>query len=129
MKLSDARDSYYQNTGTLSELTRKMSYSGIAVIWLIKTNKDLASAYESWWIWIIGGFVLALTCDILQYVFLAVSWGLFNHHKHQQGVELDDDIEAPSYLNNGGLFFFITKVVIVIVTTFFLLCALTKIIA
>ena len=128
MKLSEARDSFYSNTGTLSELCRKMSYSGIAVIWLIKTNKDLASEYESWWVWLLAGFVLALTCDLLQYLFLAVMWDLYNRAQHKQGVKLDDEIDPPAHLNNGGLCFFYTKVVLVFVTTLFLLSALITII-
>lgn len=130
MKLSDARDSYYANTGTVSELCRKLSYSGIAVIWLVKTAKDtkLSSEYEAWWILIIAGYVMALTLDFLQYLFLATTWGLFNHIKHNEGVNLDDELEAPSFLNTGGLILFVGKVVCVVITTIFLLLALIKII-
>jgi hypothetical protein len=128
MKLSDARDAMYLNTGTVSELCRKLSYSGLAIVWIVRTNDDLSASFEKWWIAILIGYIIALACDLLQYFVLGLVWGTFNDEKHKSGETLGSDITPPSKINSWGFRFYYVKFSIVVLTTLLLLVALSKII-
>ncbi len=38
MKLSDYRETYYEFSGKLSDVSRQLSFAGIALIWLFKLD-------------------------------------------------------------------------------------------
>ena len=42
MKLEDIRDAYSGKSATASEVSRQVSFSGIALIWVFKTQHDNA---------------------------------------------------------------------------------------
>ncbi len=128
MKLSDARESFYSNTGTVSELCRKLSYSGLAVIWIIRTGSDLSASYETWWLWILIGYVLSLACDLLQYFSLGECWRRYNDERFKAGVSLDDEVEPPERLNYMGFLFYYVKFGLVTISTVFLLIALSSVV-
>jgi len=128
MTLSDARDAMYFNTGTVSELCRKLSYSGLAIVWIVRTDSELSTLYEKWWIAILIGYILALACDLLQYFVLGVIWGCYNDKKHKSGDSLDSKITPPKKINVWGFCFYYCKFSVVIITTILLLIALSKII-
>ena len=40
MKLSDYRETYYEFSGIASEVSRKLSFAGIALVWLFKIENS-----------------------------------------------------------------------------------------
>jgi len=126
MNLSDARDSFYSNTGTVSELIRKISYSGLAIVWIMRTSSASNEDLTKWWVWILIGYVLALTFDLLQYFILGVIWQSYNDKKHGEGLSLDDEITPPKRINRIGFVFYYLKFSLVALTTICLLITLTR---
>ena len=125
MKLSDAREAMYLNTGTVSELCRKLSYSGLAIVWIIHTSPELSANYQTWWIVILIGYVIALACDLLQYFVQGLLWGRYNDEKHDEGVGLDEEVDPPKKFNQLAFKFYYVKFSLVIITTLLLLVALS----
>jgi hypothetical protein len=38
MKLQKARDTYYEYSGKLSDITRQLSFAGIAIVWIFRAG-------------------------------------------------------------------------------------------
>lgn len=100
MKLGDVREVYYGSSGTLSALTRQLSFAGIAIIWIFRTSDELGKGMIA--DQLLGSlmlFVIALSLDILQYMYSSAAWGIFNRHKERLGTEEDDIFTAPPWIN------------------------------
>jgi hypothetical protein len=112
MKLEEARDAYYESTDKTSELARTLSFSGIAVAWVIRIGEAGSIGYNPILNWVFIAYVLALTVDLLQYVTKALTWGIFNHLMHRRGVKLDDEVDPPRWFNNAPIFFWVFKLLL-----------------
>lgn len=108
MKLKDARENYYFHTGKTSELVRQLGLAGIAVIWLFKKDVAGVPKIPEQLLLPLVLIVLGLALDLLQYVFAAVIWGVYQRQKEKQVAE-DDEFEAPRYLNWPAIGFFALK--------------------
>lgn len=119
MKLKTARNAYYGYSGTTSDIARKMSVAGIAIIWLftvfsegeIMISRDLMIAL----IYFVGSLVF----DLLQNLIATVFWGLYAR-KHEKVIvdgaekirEDEDQIPDPTKkINWATIFCFGVKLV------------------
>lgn len=101
MKLSDARENYYYQSGKLGEIGRQLAFAGIAVIWIFKTegfnNVPRELVLPALF------FVAALAFDYFQYVYATIAWGLFHRVKEVQAAKTkdgeQDDFKAPRSIN------------------------------
>jgi len=91
MRLQDYRETFYEFTGKASDITRQLSFAGIAIIWIFKkeTGTALTVPHELLWPGVL--IVLALFLDLLQYCLGTVVWWLFYRIKEWQGI--GDDVE------------------------------------
>jgi hypothetical protein len=122
MKLSDYEKVYHEFSGKTSDITRKLAFAGIALVWIFKIEtlptpmipKELR----------IPTILLALTLifDLLQYVAGTTIWGIFQWHQERKLENLKDDpeLEAPSWFKRPQLFFFCLKVITVLSAYFFI---------
>lgn len=97
MKLSDARDAYYDASGKLSDISRQLAFAALAVVWIFKIddgNKiNLPSALE----WAALLAILSLIFDFCQYALKASIWGFYHRFKEKQNLKLDSEFLAPAY--------------------------------
>ena len=117
MKLPEYRQTFYDYSGKVSDLSRQLAFAGLAVIWIFK--KDGATDKLT----IPGALTLpllllvaSLACDVLQYFAGTVVWWLFYRIKEIRGFtdeqELGDHspwLEAPIWI------FFLFKFIFLIV--------------
>ncbi len=111
MRLSDARNAYYEASGKLSDIGRQLALAGFAIIWVFKsdTNGVVQVPPE------LGApaFFLALTLalDLLQYVSRTLAWGWFHRitEKREAHPEKDPTVSAPAWLNRPAMSFFVAK--------------------
>ena len=91
MKISELRDAYYDASGTVSDLVRKLAFAGIAVVWIFRVgDKTGGLKYFDAMLWPLGLFVASLAADFLQYLYKAIVWGSLNTHyynKHKPNKE------------------------------------------
>jgi hypothetical protein len=111
VKRSQAYDYYFQRSSTLSTVTRQLCFAGIAVVWVFTSEqshgpRQLPDALTL----PLLGFVLALACDLCQYLIATISWGFFHRLQEWRDVPEDAEVEAPAYINLLPLVFFYSKV-------------------
>ncbi|MET4599236.1 MULTISPECIES: hypothetical protein [Stenotrophomonas] len=115
MKIANYRDVYYSFSSKTSDISRQLSFAGIAFIWVFKPEDAVPTAIPPELLWPAGLFVLALALDLLHAAYGTLAWGIFSRHHEKRGVALDDEFDAPSWLNWPALTFFWGKVLAVIV--------------
>jgi hypothetical protein len=122
MKLPEYRQTFYDLSGKVSELTRQLAFAGIAIVWIFK--KDAAADKLT----IPGALmlpllllVLSLASDILQYFAGTAIWWLFYRLMEMRGFTDEEELgkhspwlEAPIWL------FFLLKFFLLIVAYFFI---------
>lgn len=121
MKLSKFKEDSYYFSGKVSDLTRQLSFAGIALIWILK--KDSLNAGLEIPLKLIQPllfFALSLSFDFLQYLYSTIVWTLFHlHHENKLEIKTSDpDLTAPSYLNWPSWLFFIFKVIFILFAYF-----------
>ncbi len=119
MTLKEARETYYSYSGKLSEITRQLSFAGIAVIWIFRVGDKPATGFvwDKTLLLPLVLFVAALGCDLLQYLYASFAWGVFHRCKEKQfremrakdGERVEDDFKAHRAINWPTLFFFWSK--------------------
>lgn len=116
MKLSDAREAYYEYSKNLSAIVRQLGFAAIAIIWVFRTN-DVGSSgrlpREFLWpgVWV----VVALAFDLLHYTVGSFVWGRFARAKEKGGVSRDQEFKAPDWVNWPTISFFVAKIVSIII--------------
>lgn len=114
MKLKDALENYYHNTGKTSEIVRQLGFAGIAIVWVFKADvagrltvpQDLIPAALL--------LVAGLTLDLLQYVAGSLIWGIYHRTKESDGTTQETEFLAPRQVNWPALFFFWSKTVVMV---------------
>ena len=101
MKLKDARDNYYFNSGKTSDLVRQLGLAAIAVIWLFKYEVSgtpkIPGMLQLPLILTIAGLAL----DLLQYASATAIWGIFHRLKERSLAEDPPVVDPLEKL--GGL--------------------------
>ena len=110
MKLKDARDYYYFNSGKTSDLTRQLGLAGIAIIWIFKYEVLGVQKVPENLLLPLGLIVVGLALDLLQYAIATGVWGIFHRIKERSGTKEDAEFKAPATFNWPALLFFWLKV-------------------
>jgi hypothetical protein len=76
-KLSQYWENFEEYTGKASDVTRQLSFAGIAVVWLLRTGGGGSLPIPSALLLPLALFVWSLSFDLLQYVVASVVWGSF----------------------------------------------------
>ena len=108
MKRKDLRDAYSRYSGAASEVTRKLAFAGIAIVWLFSQDPKqdgIEPLLQEFWPPAIL-VVLGLLADALQYAYGALAWGAYNRFQEKTGIAEDDDFKAPVWINWPTLAFF-----------------------
>jgi len=129
MKLSDYRETYYEFSGKLSDVSRQLSFAGIALIWLFKLDSTTVPKVPDELLLPAITLSLALAFDLLQYVSASVVWGIFQWHKEKQLTVLSEnpELESPSILKWPQFTFFVLKIMSVILSYYLLVKYLSTI--
>jgi hypothetical protein len=125
--LQEYRDDYYEFSKQASDVSRKLAFAGIAVIWIFKADlpdNSYALAPELFYAGI--AIVASLTLDLLHYGLSSLIWGWFWRHKEKTGVKLTDNLDAPSYFNRPALVCFWGKLATMTIAYGYLSCFLYR---
>jgi len=109
MKLEEAREAYYNFSGTLSNINRQLALSGIAIIWFfVQPDKNQNFNFGNFkWAFIL--FSLALLCDLAHYAVATFSWGIYHRYKEKQ-ISDNEDFKAPYWINWVPILMLVLKV-------------------
>lgn len=126
MKLKEALKSYYKKSGTASNISRQLSFAGIAIIWLfVNQDKGMISIPNELILPTIF-IVISLGCDLLQYVVGSLIWGAFHRIKEKEGIDSEAEVEVSPYLNWPSLVFYWSKIIAVFIAYILILCFLSS---
>ena len=120
--LKDFRDAYHELSGTASEVSRKLGFAGIAVIWIFKADlpgKAYTLAPELYQAGVM--IVLSLALDLLQYIFGSLIWGAFWRSKEKGGATESQEITAPPFFNWPAIACYWGKLIVMVDAYYYLL--------
>ncbi|MBX3674317.1 MAG: hypothetical protein KF776_15170 [Burkholderiales bacterium] len=84
MNLSDLKKDYDAFSGKASDVTRQLSFAGIAVIWVLRgSDRSSEIALSILLLCSLGGFVFTLMLDLAQYLYGTWSTGAYLHEKEK----------------------------------------------
>lgn len=128
MKLSDYRNTYYEFSGKVSDITRQLSFAGIAIIWLFRVKQEDFPKIPNELILPTITISLTLAFDLLQYVAATAVWGIFQWYKERQLEDLseDPDLDSPAKLKWLQFSFFILKLFFLIFSYYLIIVYLSK---
>jgi hypothetical protein len=112
MKLSEYKETFYTFSGKASDNGRNAAYAGIAAVWVFKQDSPLANALPRALILPLICFVIAIACDVLQYIVQSVTyWGFHYYHEQRLNNVAEDDPELshPNWFNHLPTAFYFGK--------------------
>lgn len=114
MKLKDIRDDYYSFSKKLSDITRQLSFAGIAVIWTLRLGEGDSSGiiYEKSLLIPLATFVLVLALDFLHYFWATLATRMVNNHLWKLYHDNEKKVDFPSWINRITEGFFFSKVIL-----------------
>jgi hypothetical protein len=122
VKIAELRDTYYEATDKVSELVRQLSFAGIAVVWILRTGEHAGGVkYSSELLRPLVFFVGTLSCDLLQYLYKSVVYGLLNRYYWRRHHDNKADVRVSPKWNWLTLVLFWLKVALVIIAYGYLL--------
>lgn len=127
MKLKAAREAYYLYSGKTSDISRQLSFAGLAIIWLFTKSEGSEFVIPDELLLPMFFLVLSLTCDFLQYISATLVWGIFQRYHERkferQGITdiSEKEITASEFQNWPALGFFSLKVLFLLTGYIFLL--------
>jgi hypothetical protein len=121
MTLKEYRDAYYAFSSKASDVSRQLSFAGIALIWIFKYDKGGQLVVPPGLVLPALLFAAALAFDLLHSAFGALIWGSFASYHEQRGAKDNDEIDAPAYFNWPMLFCFWSKLILVVAAYIFVL--------
>lgn len=111
MKLSKARDIYFERSAKASEVIRQLGLGGLAIIWLFKSGgADTVGKIPADLQWPLILIVVGLASDLLQYATAALLWGSYQFYMFKKGTSEDLEISPHEAINWPALFFFVLKI-------------------
>jgi len=105
MNLTDVRAAYYEFSGKTSDIARTLSLTGLAVIWIFKSDATDGPHVPNVLITPAFLLVLALILDFLHYVVATVVWGSYARYKERRNTAEDAAFTAPAWFNWPTTFF------------------------
>jgi hypothetical protein len=121
MKLEDARNAYYEFSGKVSDISRTLSLTGIALIWVFKVDSKDGPHVPHELILPAFVLVLALSADFLHYVVATIAWGIYQRYKEKSGATEKEQFFAPTWINWPTTFFLFPLKILFVCTAYILL--------
>jgi len=115
MKVDEYKETFYWYTEKASDITRHLSFAGIAIIWIFRSTYPKGPLIPKTLLLPSIFFVIALSFDLLQYLSGTTIWGLYHRKKEKQRLPKNKDIKHPFWLPSPIYIFFILKICTVIV--------------
>ena len=117
MKLRDYRETYYEFSGTASELSRKLSFAGIAIIWIFKLDSKPVPIIPEELFLPLALLTVTLFLDLLQYMAASFIWGIFQWYQEKKLSNIEDDpkLSAPTYFKWPQVACFVLKLIVLII--------------
>jgi hypothetical protein len=115
--LKEARQAYYDFSATASELTRKLGFAGIAIIWVFRTDDPVTGATSLSDGLLRAGVLLAISLglDLLHYFVAGSMWGIYSRHKERLlGPRSRIRFNSPRWINWPGIVLWVLKVVVLL---------------
>lgn len=97
MKLSDYRQTFYDFSAKASEVSRKLAFAGIAIVWIFKTSENISPKVPIDLYLPTALLVLTLALDLLQYVSATIIWGIFQWKEERKLQDINDDPELGAH--------------------------------
>jgi hypothetical protein len=133
VNLQDARENYYFYTGKASDLARYLGFAGLGLIWIFATELTDQQRIPTSLVPAAIFIVIGLALDLLQYLVAGASWGIFQRVKERQltqarvnGEAIEEDFEAPDWINWPTIFFYWSKMVAMATAYFYILTFLVR---
>jgi H+/Cl- antiporter ClcA len=115
MKLEGYREAFYDFSGKLSDITRQLSFAGIAVIWLFK--KDISGIPTLPRDLNLPLILLVLTLSFyLRYLVASLIWRHVYRSKEKQGIGEEEETEHSTWVESPIYLIFLIKVILVILS-------------
>ena len=114
MKIADYRADYYAFSSKTSEISRQLSFAGIALVWVFKAKDAAPTDIPLELLWPAGLFVLSLGIDLLHAAYGTFVWGVFSRFHEKRHIGAEDELDAPAWFNWPSLLLFWGKVSAVI---------------
>ena len=129
MSLQHFKESYYQFSGTASTVCRQLSFAGIAIVWIFKTNKgEDVGVYglPEALLWPVVFLICSMALDLIQYVVQTIIWSFYHRIKEkelrkaskgdeEEFLSLARRLTAPPQLNWPGWSLFTLKILSMII--------------
>lgn len=124
-KLQKFRDYHYEATAKVSENTRTLAISAIAIVWLFKEQNGKIFSVPSELQFPLFLVVIALALDFIQYVLRSVIWHFIfrSEEKRLSSNKKMEEIElhVSPWVNTFPYFFFYLKVISILLAYYFLI--------
>jgi len=124
--LQKFRDYHFNATSKVSENTRTLALSAIAIVWLYKTtNSDGSFMIPKELVWPVLWVSLALAFDFLQYIYQSIVWFFIFRAREKDLAngtitESDDHLTVDPWVNNVAYLLFIAKVISLVATYYYI---------
>jgi len=110
-EINGVKDTYSSGA---SNISRQLSFSGIAIVWLIIMGQKLPTEKMPLTPTLpLLLFAMALLFDLLQYVYGWGAWAFYYRYKEKRMVDRDQKFLAPIWINWPTIAFFIGKILMV----------------
>lgn len=70
--IGELKETFYEASGTLSDIVRQISIVGVGVVWIFVKVVDESIVIDGKLIWSLGCFLIALFVDMLQYLYKSI---------------------------------------------------------
>jgi hypothetical protein len=114
MKLEGYRQAFYDFSGKLSDITRQLSFAGIAVIWLFKKDVSGIPTLPRDLILPLILLVLTLSFDYLHYLVGALIWRHVYRSKEKSGIGEEEETEHSTWVESPIYLIFLVKIALLV---------------
>ncbi len=94
-----ALEAYQDFTGQTSAIARNLGFAGIAIVWIFRTTQGDVERIPNDLLAPTILLVAGLGCDLAQYLFGGITWGIYHRHIEQLDNPPSDEEGAPKWLN------------------------------
>ncbi len=127
-KLEKFRQYHYEATAKVSDNTRTLAISAIAIVWLFKTEKNGLYVVSESLLWPLALVVLALALDFFQYIYRSVVWHVIFRKKEKElangAITEESELYVSPWVNTMAYVFFYAKALILTFAYWNLACYL-----
>jgi hypothetical protein len=94
MNLKDLQDYIHGQKDKANDVSRQLAFAGMALVWVLKQEKQNFADLPPLLIWALGFLALTLLFDLSQYTYLTFYWKRF-HSKKEDELKRDKTIDFP----------------------------------